>query len=103
MSCVTLLLAQATENQEAFTAAGATIMIVSVVLVLSLTFFCFWRILREPEPGEHLHAPLEIEIPEHVAEPVRCPEPGCRALNEPRAEYCARCGAPLREKGNKSS
>jgi hypothetical protein len=102
MSCVTLLLAQAAENQEVLTVAGAMIMTVSVVLVLGLNVFCFWRILRESEPAEHLHAPLEIEIPEDVAEPVRCPEPGCRMLNEPGAEYCARCGAPLGEKGDRS-
>ncbi len=43
------------------TPAGATIMTLSIALVLAMTIFCFWRIMREPAPETHHHAPLEIE------------------------------------------
>ncbi len=56
-----LLLAREQGDQAAgLTPAGAAIMAFSVLLVLALTAFCFWRILREPAPQEHHHAPLEI-------------------------------------------
>ena len=77
------------------TTAGATIMTLSVMLVLGLTVFCFWRILREPKPSEHHHAPLDIEMADDDTRRIRCPNPDCRALNEPHAEYCCRCGGPL--------
>ena len=43
--------------------AGWTIMIVSVGSVLSLTAFCFYRVLTLPpvEVAEHLKAPLDID------------------------------------------
>ena len=40
--------------------AGVMLMTICVGLVLSLCAFCFWRILREPRPAEHHHAPLDI-------------------------------------------
>ena len=40
--------------------AGVMLMTVCVGLVLFLCTFCFWRILREPTPSEHHHAPLDI-------------------------------------------
>jgi hypothetical protein len=40
--------------------AGVMLMTVCVGLVLFLCAFCFWRILREPTPSEHHHAPLDI-------------------------------------------
>jgi hypothetical protein len=42
--------------------AGATIMIVSVGLVLALTVFCLVRILRGPAPSARHHAPLNIDM-----------------------------------------
>jgi ABC-type nickel/cobalt efflux system permease component RcnA len=61
MSLLATILAQAATDQVTLTPAGATIMTVSVLLVLGLCAFCFWRILREPAPSEHHHAPLDID------------------------------------------
>lgn len=48
------------------TAAGWTIMIVSVTSVLTLVGFCLVKVLTLPpvEAEEHLKAPLEIETPD---------------------------------------
>jgi hypothetical protein len=43
------------------TLAGWLLMIGSVGFVLGLTAFCFLRVVRTPAPGEHLHAPLDID------------------------------------------
>ena len=43
------------------TLAGWVMMILSVGFVLSLTIFCFYRVLRMPKTTEHMHAPLEID------------------------------------------
>ena len=43
------------------TLAGWVMMILSVGFVLSLTIFCFYRVLRTPKTTEHMHAPLEID------------------------------------------
>lgn len=61
MSDLAVLLAQAEGNAVTLTATGAVIMTISVLLVLGLTVFCFWRILREPSPSEHHHAPLDVD------------------------------------------
>jgi ABC-type nickel/cobalt efflux system permease component RcnA len=61
MSTVAMILAQAGEAEVTLTVAGGVIMTVSVLLVLGLCAFCFWRILREPTPSEHHHAPLDID------------------------------------------
>ena len=61
MSLLATILAQSTEEPVTLTPAGATIMTISVLLVLGLCAFCFWRILREPTPSEHHHAPLDID------------------------------------------
>lgn len=60
MSSVVGFIAQAAENATTLTLGGAAMMTVSVLLVLSLAAFCFWRILHEPSPSEHHHAPLDI-------------------------------------------
>jgi hypothetical protein len=49
------------ETVTGLSAAGATIMTLSVAMVLGLCAFCFWRILREPTPSEHHHVPLDID------------------------------------------
>lgn len=46
------------------TAAGWILMTGSIGFVLGLTAFCFFRVLRSNEPGEHLHAPLDIDTHE---------------------------------------
>ncbi len=61
MNTLATTLAQAADEKVTLTAAGGTIMTVSVLLVLGLCAFCFWRILREPTPSEHHHAPLDID------------------------------------------
>jgi len=58
---VAVLLGQAEGNAVTLTPTGAVIMAISVLLVLGLTAFCFWRILREPSPSEHHHAPLDVD------------------------------------------
>ena len=43
------------------TTLGMIVMIVSNVSVLSLAFFCFYRVLHTPEVEKHEHALLEID------------------------------------------
>ena len=40
---------------------GWVMMILSVGFVLTLTTFCFYRVLRTPRSTRHMHAPLEID------------------------------------------
>jgi len=42
-------------------AGGWTVMIACIGFVCGLCVYCFWRILREPAPSEHHHAPLDID------------------------------------------
>ena len=42
------------------TPGGWVVMLGCVGLVIGLMVFCFHRILREPRPSEHHHAPLDI-------------------------------------------
>ncbi|HSQ00050.1 MAG TPA: hypothetical protein VL049_22730 [Candidatus Dormibacteraeota bacterium] len=46
------------------TALGWFLMTVSVGSVVTLTVYCFWRVLAAPKAKGHLHAPLEIETDE---------------------------------------
>jgi hypothetical protein len=46
--------------------AGWIVMTLSVSFVLSLTIFCFYRVLRTPQSNQHMHAPLDIDT--HDAE-----------------------------------
>ncbi|MBX3025453.1 hypothetical protein KF840_11170 [bacterium] len=48
------------------TAMGWFLMIVSVGSVVTLTVYCFWRVLTTPTTKGHLHAPLEIETDERL-------------------------------------
>jgi len=43
------------------TTAGWVLMLCSVGFVLTLTVYCFYRVLRTPTPREHMHAPLDID------------------------------------------
>lgn len=43
------------------TLAGWVLMTTSLGLVLTLTVYCFWRVLTLPRTKHHLHAPLDIE------------------------------------------
>ncbi len=61
MTMLTTILAQAGADDVTLTVAGGIIMTLSVLLVLGLCTFCFWRIFREPAPSKHHHAPLEID------------------------------------------
>ena len=58
-SSITMLATTAEEGVQ-LTVGGAIIMMVSVLLVLGLVFFCMTHILREKKPERH-HAPLEID------------------------------------------
>ena len=46
---------------EGFNAGGWTVMLLCIGLVTVLMVFCYYRILREPRPSEHHHAPLDID------------------------------------------
>ena len=48
-------------QHQALTPSGWTVMIACIGLVCGLVVFCFYRILREPRPSEHHHAPLDID------------------------------------------
>ncbi len=61
MSTLWLLPAQVNDTSQGLSAVGATIMTLSVLLVLGLGTFCFWRLLRESAPSVHHHAPLDID------------------------------------------
>jgi hypothetical protein len=43
------------------TAAGWIFMACSLGFVLSLTVFCFYRVLAKPKTTQHMHAPLDID------------------------------------------
>ncbi len=46
---------------EGLNASGWMLMLLCIGLVTLLMVFCYYRILREPRPSEHHHAPLEID------------------------------------------
>ncbi|MCH8148810.1 MAG: hypothetical protein IH987_12560 [Planctomycetes bacterium] len=46
---------------EGLNASGWTLMLLCIGMVTVLTVFCYYRILREPRPSEHHHAPLDID------------------------------------------
>ncbi len=46
---------------EGLNASGLTLMLLCIGLVTVLMVFCYYRILREPRPSEHHHAPLDID------------------------------------------
>lgn len=48
MIALALMLAQADAQHVGLTPGGAAIMVISVGLVLGLSAFCFYRILRAP-------------------------------------------------------
>ena len=56
-----LMLAQAVSGDVRLTTGGAVIMVTCIILVLGLMTFCMTRILREKNPEEHHHSPLDID------------------------------------------
>lgn len=62
MMTAAILLAQSDQAAVQLTAAGAVTMVLSVTLVCGLNVFCMYRILREPQPSERHHAPLDIDV-----------------------------------------
>ena len=61
IAAVHALAQAATSEQTGLTFAGATIMTLSILLVLGLTAFCLARIFREQRPSADHHAPLDID------------------------------------------
>ncbi len=57
MSAMLIVLAQA----PGLNAGGWIMLIGCIGLVCALCAFCFWKILTEPKPSEHHHAPLDID------------------------------------------
>ena len=43
------------------TTGGLIVMIVCVGGVCGLMTFCYYRLLRQPRPSDHHHAPLDID------------------------------------------
>ena len=41
--------------------AGWIFMISSLVFVIGLVVFCFYRVFKAPQSTEHMHAPLDID------------------------------------------
>lgn len=42
--------------------AGWAFMILSLVVVVGLVTFCYWRVLSKPEVANHMHAPMDANI-----------------------------------------
>jgi hypothetical protein len=61
MTTLRTLLAQSTESEVVLEPSGMVVMGLSILLVLGLMLFCMIRILREPTPEDHHHAPLDID------------------------------------------
>ena len=55
------MLAQAGREAVKLTVGGATIMTLSIAMVVGLLVFCMYRVLRSQGTAERLHAPQEIE------------------------------------------
>ncbi len=56
----TNLIAQA-EGVSRLSGQGIVVMVGCIGFVLALCVFCFVRLLREKQPSEHHHAPLDID------------------------------------------
>ena len=56
-----VLVGQAGETPVTLEPAGVAVMVLSILLVTGLMGFCISQILREKAPGEHHHAPLDID------------------------------------------
>lgn len=56
-----LLLAHGDHGTVTLEPAGMAMMALSILLVTGLTVFCAARILREKNPADHHHAPLDID------------------------------------------
>jgi len=58
-------LASQLAQHQGLSLGGWTVMIGCISFVLTLMAFCFYRILREPRPAEHHHAPLDIDTQDY--------------------------------------
>ena len=54
------LVAQAAEPAVTLEVGGMVVMGVSIAIVCGLSLFCVVHLLREKEPREHHHVPLDI-------------------------------------------
>jgi hypothetical protein len=61
MTALRTLLAQSPDTDVVLEPSGMVVMVLSILLVLGLMAFCIIRILREPTPQNHHHAPLDID------------------------------------------
>ena len=61
MMIANVLVAQADEAVVTLEPAGLVMMVLSITLIIGLTVFCIAKILGEKRPGEHHHAPLDID------------------------------------------
>jgi len=51
----------ATPQHPGLTPAGWTLLIFCVGMVIGLLTFCYYMLLREPNPSERHHGPLDID------------------------------------------
>jgi hypothetical protein len=54
-------IAQMDQDITGLTAGGVVMMTLSIGLVTALAGFCIYRVLRERNPAEHHHTPLDID------------------------------------------
>ena len=57
---VTIVIGQA-EGVARLSGQGIVLMVACIGFVLALCAFCFARLLRQKQPSEHHHAPLDID------------------------------------------
>lgn len=56
-----LLIAQTAEPTVTLELGGMIVMGISIAIVCGLSLFCVVHLLREKDPGEHHHVPLDID------------------------------------------
>ena len=58
---IVLLIAQTAEPTVTLELGGMIVMGISIAIVCGLSLFCVVHLLREKDPGEHHHVPLDID------------------------------------------
>ncbi len=56
-----MLIAASAPQYSGLNAGGWTVLVFCITLVCGLVAFCYYRLLREPKPSQHHHAPLDID------------------------------------------
>ena len=61
MMGASLLIGQTAEPAMRLEPSGMIVMGISITIVCGLSLFCIVHLLREKDPGEHHHVPLDID------------------------------------------